>query len=117
GLGAAATGVVTVVVILTKFVEGAWIVILAIPVFVLAFYGVHRHYLYVARRLAAGVDAVKRARVSLTNEVVLPVADLTPASRFAVWYARAVAGKDFRGIYVPGSAARDPRGSWWEFSG
>jgi amino acid permease-like protein len=117
GLGAAATGVVTVVVVLTKFTEGAWIVIVAIPIFVLAFYGVHRHYRYTARRLAAGVDAVKRARASLTNEIVLPVTDLTPASRFAVWYARAVAGKAFRGVYVQGSAERDPRGSWWEFSG
>jgi amino acid transporter len=117
GLGAAATGVVTVVVILTKFTEGAWIVIVAIPIFVLAFYGVHRHYRYTARRLAAGVDAVKRARASLTNEIVLPVTDLTPASRSAVWYACAVAGKAFRGVYVQGSAERDPRGSWWEFSG
>jgi len=117
GVGAAATGVVTIIVILTKFAEGAWIVIVAIPIFVLAFYGVHRHYRYVARRLAAGVDAVKRARSDLTNQVVLPVADLDAATRFAVWYARAVAGKEFRGVYVAGSGTRDPRGHWWEFSG
>lgn len=117
GLGAAATGVVTIVVILTKFLEGAWIVMLAIPLFVLAFYGIHRHYRYVTRRLTAGLDAVKSARGSLTNEVVLPVSELTAATRFAVWYVRAVAGKDFRGLYIPGSGARDPRGHWWEFSG
>src|SRR5262245_33565209 len=117
GVGATATGLVTIIVILTKFAEGAWIVIVAIPVFVLGFYAVHRHYRYVARRLAAGVDAVKRARGDLTNQVLVPVVDLDPATRFAVWYARAVAGKEFRGIYVPGSGSRDPRGHWWEFSG
>ncbi|MGZ4389034.1 MAG: APC family permease [Gaiellaceae bacterium] len=117
GLGAATTGVVTIVVIMTKFVDGAWIVILAIPLMVAAFYGFHRHYRNVARRLSAGIDAVKRARGSLTNEVVLPVEGLDAATRFGVWYARAVAGKEFRGIHVPQEGERDPRGSWWEFSG
>ena len=117
GIGATATGVVTVIVVLTKFTQGAWIVILAIPLFVLAFYGFHRHYRNVARRLSAGIDAVKRARGGLTNEVVLPVEELDAATRFGVWYARAVAGKEFRGIHVPQAGERDPRGSWWEFSG
>jgi amino acid transporter len=117
GLGAVTTAIVTVVVVLTKFREGAWIVTVAIPVFVLAFYGVHRHYRGIRRRLTAGISAVKRARGGLTNETLLPVADLDAATRFAVWYARAVAGKTFRGIYVPLEGGRDPRGSWWEFSG
>jgi amino acid transporter len=117
GLGAATTGLVTVIVVLTKFAEGAWIVIIAIPLFVLGFYGIHRHYRSVARRLAAGVDAVKRARSSLTNEFVVPIVELNAASRFAVWYARAIAGRQFRAVHVAGSARRDPRGQWWEFSG
>jgi amino acid transporter len=117
GLGATATGLVTVVVILTKFLEGAWIVTVAIPLFVLGFYGVHRHYAYVARRLAAGLDAVRRARATLTNEIILPVTNLDAPTRFAVWYARAVAGKDFRGIYIPQPSAPDPRPHWWDFSG
>jgi amino acid transporter len=117
GVGATATGVVTAIVILTKFAEGAWIVIVAIPVFVLAFYGVNRHYRSVARRLRAGIDAVHRARGGLTNEVVLPVEKLDAATRFAVWYARAVAGRDFRGLHVPRPGEPDPRGGWWEFSG
>jgi amino acid transporter len=116
-LGATVTGVVSVVVILTKFLEGAWIVMIAIPVFVLLFYSVHRHYKYVSRRLRAGLDAVRRARTDLTNQIVLPVAELNASTRFAVWYARAVAGRSFRGIYVAQRGAPDPRGQWWEFSG
>jgi amino acid transporter len=117
GVGAAATGVVTIIVILTKFTEGAWIVIVAIPLFVLAFYGIHRHYRSVQRRLDAGADAVRRARGRLSNDVVLPIRELDSASRFAVWYARAIAGKHVHGIYIPTSGDRDPRGDWWEFSG
>src|SRR5262249_59554996 len=96
GLGAATTGLVTVIVVLTKFTEGAWIVIIAIPLFVLGFYGVHRHYRYVARRLAAGVDAVKRASGDLTNVFVLTIVELDAAARFAVWYARAIVGQQLR---------------------
>jgi amino acid transporter len=114
--GAVVTGIVTIVVILTKFLEGAWIVIVAIPLLVAAFYGIHRHYAYVARRLAAGVDAVKRARMGVTNEVIVPVNDLDAASRVAVWYARAIVGKKFHGVHVA-TNGRDPRGNWWDFSG
>jgi len=45
-------------------------VIVAIPLFVLAFYGVHRHYRAVSRRLAAGVDAVRRARPDERDDTV-----------------------------------------------
>src|SRR4029078_6480623 len=52
-VGAATTAVVTVVVVATKFLDGAWMVLIAIPVLVLAFYGVRRHYRAVGRRLRA----------------------------------------------------------------
>jgi hypothetical protein len=92
-------------------------VIVAIPIFVAGFYAVHRHYRYVARHLAAGIDAVKRARGRLTNEIVLPVRDLDGAARAAAWYSRAIAGTSFRGIYAPTASGPDPRDSWWDFSG
>ena len=51
GVGAVSTGVVTVIVVLTKFTQGAWLVIIAIPLLVLMFLGIHRHYRRFARRL------------------------------------------------------------------
>jgi hypothetical protein len=48
GLGAVVTGVVAVVIAVTKFVHGAWIIVLLIPLMVLAFRAVHRHYERVA---------------------------------------------------------------------
>ena len=44
GLGAVATGATTVVVILSKFIEGAWITVITIPTILAVMYTVHRHY-------------------------------------------------------------------------
>lgn len=101
GTGAAATGIVTAIVIYTKFGQGAWLVIVAIPVFVLLFYAVRRHYRRIARRLKAGAAAVLAAPKA-TNSIVLYVEHLDEATERAVWYARKVRGEDFRAIHVPG---------------
>jgi len=50
-IGATATGVVLVVVIFVKFLHGAWIVMVAVPLFVLGMSAMRRHYLWVASRL------------------------------------------------------------------
>ncbi|MFH1330920.1 MAG: APC family permease [Actinomycetota bacterium] len=50
-IGATATGVVLVVVIFAKFTHGAWIVIVAVPIFVAGMAAMRRHYLWVASRL------------------------------------------------------------------
>ncbi len=52
-VGSATTLLVAVVVIITKFLDGAWMVIVAIPLMILAFYGIRRHYRAVGRRLRA----------------------------------------------------------------
>jgi amino acid transporter len=115
GVGAAATGVVTLIVIETKFLAGAWAVTIAIPLFVLGFYGIRRHYRKVARRLKAGAAAVAAAPPA-TNTVLLQVDDLNGATRKALWYVREIAG-DFRAIRAPREGRRDPRGHWWDFGG
>jgi hypothetical protein len=54
GLGATATGVVLVVILVSKFTSGAWIPTLVIPTLVLAFRRVKRHYAEVAAAEAVG---------------------------------------------------------------
>ena len=51
GVGAILTAVVLVVIAVTKFAQGAWIVVLVIPCIVLLFRRVRRHYLHVAGQL------------------------------------------------------------------
>ena len=49
GLGAFATGITTLVVLTAKFVEGAWVTVLLIPVMLLVMISIHRHYRRVGR--------------------------------------------------------------------
>jgi len=118
GLGAATTALVLVIAVWTKFLEGAWAVTVAVPALVAAFYGVHRHYRRVSRRLRAGALAVAAAPPA-TNEVLVPVRELDAATREAVWLARRISQNGFTGLHVEGSArpGHDPRGRWWSFSG
>src|SRR5262249_47381118 len=53
GLGATATGVTLLVVLVAKFTEGAWIMLVLIPSLLVLFLAVRRHYQYVARELAS----------------------------------------------------------------
>jgi hypothetical protein len=100
GVGAGATFVVAVIVIVTKFLAGAWMVIIAIPVLIVIFYAVRRHYRAVARRLRAKAHAVL-ARREVDNMVVLYVERLDAATREALWYARSISKDGFRAVHVP----------------
>src|SRR5262249_18910589 len=102
----AATGLVAIVVVESKFTEGAWAVMVAIPVLIACFYGIEHHYSKVARRLRAGVAAVTAAPAP-TNRVVLYVESSDAALDEALWYSRRIAGEGFAAIHVPGSRS-DP---------
>ena len=100
GIGAMATGLVTAIVIWTKFAEGAWLVTVAIPVLVFVMLGVRRHYARVARRLSAGAAAVASAP-GARNRTLLVVEHLDPAAERALAFARTIAPDGFRAIHVP----------------
>ena len=99
-LGSATTALVTVIVIATKFLEGAWMVIIAIPVLIALFYGVRRHYRSVGRRLRAKARAVQASR-EVENDVILYVERLDAATREALWYAQTISKRSLRAIHVP----------------
>jgi amino acid transporter len=115
GLGAVATGLVTLLVIQTKFLDGAWMVTIAIPLLVALFVVVKRHYRIVARRLRAGTAAV-RAEPDPTNTTVVYVEELDEATGLAAAYGTRIAGRDLHAIHVldHGGNGRDPRGDWWQ---
>lgn len=52
GVGAAATFAVFVVISMTKFTHGAWLVLVLIPLLILAFFKIKKHYLSVAQQLS-----------------------------------------------------------------
>jgi hypothetical protein len=91
GVGAVATALVTLVIAVTKFAEGAWLVILLIPLLILGFWAIHRHY--------DDLERARRAETPLLPEevvvrAVVPVADAGIQARQALAFARAIARDD-----------------------
>lgn len=87
GFGAICTFIVLIVVAVTKFTHGAWIVIVLIPVLVLAFKAIHRHYENASQELAAQTpldpDEIK-------HTVVVPIASLNRVAKQTLAYARSI---------------------------
>lgn len=96
GLGAIATLVVLGVIVSTKFLLGAWLVVVAIPLVVWLFLAIHRHYEYVAQRLSIqGLPPrsyVPRPKPTVvTHPAVVVVGQLNRGTVEALDYARTIA--------------------------
>src|SRR5262249_36483200 len=105
GIGAVVTGIVVLPLAVTKFVEGAWIVVLIIPLLVAVFFTMHRHYEEVASELSlAGLDAPP----DFKHTVLVLVGDVHVGVVRAVQYARTLAAPTatVRGVYVETNPAQ-----------
>lgn len=97
GLGACVTALVLVIVVVTKFSHGAWLVIIAVPAFVALMVAIHRHYERTDQRQAAPPGGVTLpARV---HAVVL-VSRLNAAAMQALAFARAARPSTLVGLHV-----------------
>jgi hypothetical protein len=109
-IGATATGVVLVIVTVTKFIGGAWIVISAMPVIISFFLAVHRHYDRIGRVLRAEIEPPTRGA---TNTFVLLVRDLGPATANAVAYVRALRPERVVPVFVGDPEAFEMTAERW----
>lgn len=97
GVGAIATSVVLVVLILTKFIHGAWIVIVLIPILVAMFRGVYHHYQEVARQLTMeGIEQLRPIR----HEVIVPISGIHRGVIRALEYAKSIAPEHVTAVYI-----------------
>jgi amino acid transporter len=87
GLGATATSIVVVVIGVTKFAYGAWMVIIIVPILILAFLAVRRHYRQVASALT--LAGASRPRIG-KNPVVVLVGGLHRGVVEALEYAKSI---------------------------
>jgi hypothetical protein len=87
-VGAIATGIVLVVVLVSKFTEGAWVPALVIPCMVLLFRSIGRHYAGVREEIR--VDEGWKAQRH-THVVVVLVGSLNKGTLKAIAYARSLA--------------------------
>ena len=87
GFGALCTGVVMCVFAITKFRDGAWIVLILTPVLIIIFLGIHRHYVGVAGSLSLeryGEPPPYQGR----HRVIVPVSNVHQGTLAALRYAR-----------------------------
>jgi hypothetical protein len=82
GTGAVVTGLATLVFLITKFAQGAWIVMLAVPAIVILFQRIHAYYQRAALELDVGVVPAKP--VGTATLVIVPVSNLSRLTRFAI---------------------------------
>ncbi len=97
GLGAIATFIVLCVFIITKFIHGAWIVVVIIPLLVLMFRSIHKHYARVAKQLSTeGLQQLHEIK----NTVIVPISGIHRGVINALQYAKSIAPGGVKAIYV-----------------
>ncbi|TMB93927.1 MAG: APC family permease [Chloroflexi bacterium] len=89
GFGTVVTGTVLVVVAYTKLWDGAWMVLVVMPILVAMLYGINRHYTSVADALTL-TSLDEPLPVMKPPVVIVPVARLDRATRQAVAFARSI---------------------------
>ncbi|MFD7259828.1 APC family permease [Streptomyces sp. NPDC059874] len=85
-VGAVLTALVLVIVLITKFTHGAWLVVIAMPLLFLGMKGVRRHYDQVARQVAIAPDA--KPRKPARHHVLVLVANVHAPTMKALGYAQ-----------------------------
>jgi amino acid transporter len=118
-LGATATAVVLVVIVITKFLLGAWLVVVAIPLLVSLFMAIRRHYQFVAERLSIqdlsprGYIPRPKAEV-ITHPAVVVVGQLNRGTFEALDYARSIADEIVAVHVDTGSTDRNKLQERWK---
>ena len=97
-VGAIVTAIVFVVLVATKFLEGAWLVALVIPLLVYIFDRIHVHYEQVAAALST--SAVQESDlIEVANVVIVPIADVHRGTLLALQYAKRLSS-DVRAVCI-----------------
>ncbi|HEX6043276.1 MAG TPA: APC family permease [Pyrinomonadaceae bacterium] len=96
-VGALATFVVLCVFVATKFIHGAWIVVVVVPLLVLVFRAIHNHYLLVAKQLSTeGLTPLK----PIKHKVIVPISGIHRGVVSALQYAQSIASDGVQAVYV-----------------
>jgi amino acid transporter len=110
GVGAVATGLTTVVVLVAKFAAGAWVTALLVPTLILLMMGVKRHYMRVKRETE---DPTPLRLTGLQPPIVLiPMARWDKITEKAMRFGMLM-GQDIRVVHVDDEDA-DVLGKVWQ---
>ena len=117
GVGAVTTGVIALIVVESKFLSGAWMVVVAIPLLVLLMLAIRAHYRAVERGLALS-RIPAGGRSAARPIVIVPIARLDEPARQAIAFANSVSA-EATAVHVTNDAdtADQLRSQWPEWSG
>lgn len=101
GVGAVVTSAVFMIILITKFTSGGYLVMIAIPILILIFFSIKSHYMEVSRELS--LDSPDESFAPHDHKVIIPVGAVHRAVIPAVRYAKSIS-KDVTAVYV----AADP---------
>ncbi|HSQ16804.1 MAG TPA: APC family permease [Anaerolineales bacterium] len=97
GFGAVCTFVVMIVFAVTKFREGAWFVIVLLPVLLFIFSTIHTHYKNLARQLSLE-NMIQRPRIT-RDRVIILVGGVHQGTLAAIRFARTIA-EDITAVHI-----------------
>jgi hypothetical protein len=96
-VGALATFIVLCVFIATKFIHGAWIVVVVVPLLVFMFRAIHKHYVGVAQQLSTeGLGELR----PINHTVIVPISGIHRGVVGALQYAKTIAQDHVQAVYV-----------------
>ena len=99
GVGAMLSAVVDVIIAITKFTHGAWIIVALVPVMVVFLVRLARQYELEAQALEHGVPEAATAPVLRRHAVLVFVDQLDLASARAIQYARTLSPDEVRAVH------------------
>lgn len=88
GFGAICTFIVMIMFAITKFIDGAWIIVFLIPILVTCFFTIHHHYKKLAQKLS--LDNYSSSAQTTRHRVILLLAGVHCGSLTALRYARSI---------------------------
>ncbi len=114
GLGAIVSAVVAVIIAVTKFADGAWAILIILPLLVVVFLRLNRQYVREAHHLEADVPAAATAPILRRHVVLVLVDRLDLAAARAIQYARTLTPDELRAVHfvIDDEAARQLADDW-----
>ena len=97
-LGAVCTAVVMVVFIVTKFVDGAWIILVVTPIFISILLWINRHYSDISNNLSIE-NYGEPPPYNVRHRVIIPISNVNQGSLTALRYAR-ILSDDITAVHI-----------------
>jgi amino acid transporter len=114
GFGAILSAIVAVIIAVTKFADGAWAILIVLPLLVVVFLRLNRQYVSEARHLEADVPGAATAPILRRHVVLVLVDRLDLATARAIQYARTLTPDELRAVHfvIDDAAARHLADEW-----